>query len=386
VPVVLDTCSALACAVDAVCEIDPGLLADGETIEVLHRQLARLEAAVTRAAAAFESGGVWETDGARSAAAWIATRCGLPKAAAQRRVRLGRQLRHLPGVEAGWLAGRLNVAHVERIAAACGPATADLFARGEQIMVESAVALTYRQFQRVVAYWEQQADPDGVELDADRQHQRRHLYLSQSIDGLWFLEGRLDPVGGAAVAAALGRIEREAFAADWAEARTRAGAELTVSGLARTPSQRRADALVEMARRAGAVPPGARLPEPLFSVFVGYETFAGRICELADGTVITPGTVARWLSEAWIERAVFDGPDRVINVGYRRRLFTGGARRGVEVRDRECYHEFCDLPADQCQIDHIQPYAAGGATTHDNGRVACGYHNRWRHRRTKPPP
>ena len=38
-----------------------------------------------------------------------------------------------------------------------------------------------------------------------------------------------------------------------------------------------------MARRSGAKPEGARVPEPLFNVFVDYETFAGRICELANG-------------------------------------------------------------------------------------------------------
>jgi hypothetical protein len=136
-----------------------------------------------------------------------------------------------------------------------------------------------------------------------------------------------------------------------------------------------------MARRARAVPPGARLPEPLFSVFVDYETFAGRICELAKGSVVTPGSLLPWLDAAWVERVVFDGPDRVRNLGTRRRLFAGATRRAVEVRDRECFHEYCDLPAHDCQIDHVQPYSAGGLTIDANGRVACGYHNRLRHRR-----
>ena len=111
-------------------------------------------------------------------------------------------------------------------------------------------------------------------------------------------------------------------------------------------------------------------------------TFAGRICELANGTVLSPGSLLRWLDQAWVERVVFDGPDRVKNLGVRRRLFTGATRRAVEVRDRECFHEFCDRPADECQIDHVQPYSAGGPTVEDNGRVACGDHNRQRHRRS----
>ena len=135
-----------------------------------------------------------------------------------------------------------------------------------------------------------------------------------------------------------------------------------------------------MARRAGAVPSGARLPEPLLTVLVGYETVAGRVCELASGTVVSPGSLLGWLDQAWVERVVFDGPDRVKNVGQRRRLFSGATRRAIEVRERKCYSEFCDVPAEDCQIDHVVPFAAGGLTVETNGRPACAYHNRNRHR------
>ena len=98
---------------------------------------------------------------------------------------------------------------------------------------------------------------------------------------------------------------------------------------------------------------------------------------------MTPGSLVPWLTEADIERVVFDGPDRVKNVGVRRRFFTGATRRAVEVRDRECYSEFCDSPAEDCEIDHVEPHSHGGLTVDENGQPACGYHNR---RRTQPPP
>jgi len=110
---------------------------------------------------------------------------------------------------------------------------------------------------------------------------------------------------------------------------------------------------------------------------VGYETFKGRVCELADGTVVTPGTVASLLDEALIERVVFDGPSRVIDLG-RARRFTGAVRRALEVLDRRCTHGGCDMPADRRQGDHIQPWSQGGPTTADNGQLRCAHHNRWR--------
>ena len=117
--------------------------------------------------------------------------------------------------------------------------------------------------------------------NARADHEARRLHLSQGYRGNWALDGGFDPLGGAVLDGALKRIEHELFEADWAEARARVGDGVGLADLARTPAQRRADAMVEMARRSAAMPAGARLPEPLFSVLVGWETFAGRICELA---------------------------------------------------------------------------------------------------------
>ena len=65
----------------------------------------------------------------------------------------------------------------------------------------------------------------------------------------------------------------------------------------------------------------------------------------------------------------------------RARLFTGGTRRAIELRDRICTHPYCYEPAENCQADHIEPYAVGGPTTQENGRLLCGFHNRLRNQR-----
>jgi hypothetical protein len=79
---------------------------------------------------------------------------------------------------------------------------------------------------------------------------------------------------------------------------------------------------------------------------------------------------------------VFDSPSRVIDVGVYRRLFSGATRRAVQVRDRQCFHEMCDQAAEDCEVDHVEPWSAGGATVAANGRVAYGHHNCQRHRRS----
>lgn len=49
-------------------------------------------------------------------------------------------------------------------------------------------------------------------------------------------------------------------------------------------------------------PRDGRAPRPLITVLADKETVLGRICELADGTVVTPGQIAGMLTRADLER------------------------------------------------------------------------------------
>jgi hypothetical protein len=373
-------------AIDELAAIDPASLSSREDVLELHRQRDRLDAVVTRSLAAFDASKDWMPSRARSAAYWLAWKHHMPVSTAKRELKAGRALRSMPIAESAWLDGEIGAPHVTQLAkATVRPDPAEAFARDEKLLVDDAKTLSYSGFYRAVQYWISLADPDGVEDDAEHQRDKRTVHLSQSFDDMWFGEMVFDPVSGAIVSAELKRLEQELFLADWAEAKARLGHEPGILDIGRSPQQRRADALLEMAIRSRTAPPDGRRPEPLFSVFVDYETFAGRICELANGTVVSPGSLVPWLDRAWVERIVFEGPSRVKDVGVHRRLFEGATRRAVEVRDRECFHPSCDERVDDCQIDHIEPYSWGGPTTVDNGRVACGPHNRARHRRSEPP-
>ncbi len=141
--------------------------------------------------------------------------------------------------------------------------------------------------------------------------------------------------------------------------------------------------MIEMAVRSASTPPGARRPEPLFSVLIGYPTLWGRISQLKEGPVVAPGSLIRWLDEATFERIIFS-PDKRGECSETSRFFTGATRRVIEARDLQCQHGFCDLPAQKCQIDHIVPWSEGGLTVQGNSQVLCGPHNRMRYER--PPP
>ena len=367
--------------VEELVAMTPSDLADRAAVVELHQSLTRLTAVTTEAVAAFDASGAWREDGARSSPDWLAVRTGHAKPEMKRRVWLGRACRSLPGASAAWRAGRISEAKVMLLARARNERTAPDMDRDEAMLVAEAEHLRHDQVQRVVAYWSQRADPDGTERSAAERVDGRKLHVSNGLDGTVLGDFVLDPIHGAIVRRELRSIEDDLFGADWREATERLGAgNVAVADLRRTAAQRRADALVEMARRSATAPADGRRPEPLFTVLVDYPTFLERICQLSDGAVVTPGSLTPWLDEAWVERVVFDGPGRVLDVGVRRRLFDGATRRAVEVRDRECFDEFCDLPAERCQVDHIQPWALDGPTEQANGRLACGPHNRRRHR------
>lgn len=369
-------------AIDELAAADPVRLADPDTITQLHLLKERLEAVTTRATASFDASQAWADDGARSASAWLAYKLRVPSATAKRCTWLGRELRHLPVAEAAWLRGEITNAHVAALARARTAGTAEAMARDEEQLVGYATSMRYSHFVRALDYWAQHADPDGSEKTAQKLYENRSAFFSTTFGGVKQLDATFDPIGGAIFENELKRQIDKLFEADWAEATERLGREPSVIELRRTHTQRRLDALVEMAKRSAAMPQGARKPAPLFTVFVGWETLQGRICELANGTVVAPGSLVPYLTEADFQRVVFDSPSRVIDVGATRRLFEGATRRAVEVRDRECFHETCE-ERDRLQIDHVLPFSWDGPTIEANGRAACAKHNQARHRKKR---
>jgi uncharacterized protein DUF222 len=375
----------LAIAIDHLLEEAVDAHRDATSIKCLVQQQTRLESVISSSVASFDAAGDWALCGAKTSSAWLARTCRLPRATARRIVRRGRHLRHLPVAEQAFQAGEIHGAHVDAIVAVRRPEAEEALARDEAVLVRQARRLPFEHFGKAVAYWDQLADPDGSEEAAEERRNRRDVYLQASINGMYLGSMTLDPISGSIVAGELGRIEEEFFKADWARAREERGGNPSVGDLWRTPAQRRADALVEMAARSSLVQSdGARRPPaPLFSVLVDWPTLSGRVCELAEGIVVSPGELVPWLSIADLERAVMEPSGRV-EVSPAQRLFTGGTRRAIELRDRECAHAFCDTPASRCQADHLLPWARGGRTTQENGRLLCGFHNRLRNH--DPPP
>jgi hypothetical protein len=367
-------------AIDELVAAGASATSDGTSVEVLYKQAARLDAHLTKSVGEFETWAEWADDGAHGAAPWLATRCHVPMKEARMRVRRARKLRQLPMVEAAYGEGSISSAHVDAFIGVHGARTEECLDRDEKVLVDQAKGLRFSEFKVALDYWEQLADPDGTEDKAQRQRDRRNVWLVPSLDGMYLGGMILDSVSGSIVAGELERIERAMYEADMLAAK---GKDAPGGVAGRSAEDRRTDALVEMAARSRTAPAGGRRPEPLFTVLIDYPTFSGRMCQLANRQVVTPGSLVTWLSEAMVERAVF-GPKNRIEVSETTRLFTGATRRALEIRDLCCCHEYCEEPPDRCEGDHIQPASEGGLTNQANGRLLCGFHNRLRNE-GRPP-
>jgi hypothetical protein len=361
-------------AVDELLAGDVSGLVDGEVREqvlTLERVRAKLDAATARATRSFDARGIARAEGTRSTAAWLRVVAQVEAGRAGRQVRHARALATFPATEEALAGGRINSDVVTRISAVDNDRIAEALRRDEPDLVEVAECSTYKEFSDHLGRWVESNDPDGGHRERP---DGRQFHCSRTLGGAWALDGWLDPLSGRTFADEHERLEQIFFDADWAEARNRLGRDPHLHELARTPAQRRADALVEMARRSRSCGASDRRPAPLVTIVVGPDRFADA-CSLLDGTPLSPAELAGVLSDAVIERVTFDGQDRPFSVS-KQRTFRGALRRAILIRDGGCTAPLCDEPPWRCEVDHVIPASRGGATCPCNGSGHCGHHNR----------
>ncbi len=352
--------------------VDVAALADGQ----VHRhlvdvtaELARLQAVQLKLAETWTTRGVWAEDGSRSAGARLARETHLRRATANEVIRRAKAVAAMPATRSALEDGVINVDHVDLLASANKPTRRDHFVDYEDQLVAFCRELQYWEADKAVTYWGQRVDAlTGHDDGPPPTWTNRQASSHRGIDGELHAKLIFDRVGGATFKEAWDRIDNEFRLAD--------EAHLAEDGfLPRTAAQRRLDALVEMAIRATANGDSANRPRPLVTVTIGDESFK-RLCELSDGTVVSPGELVPYVGDLDVNAILFDGPFYAIG-GTSTRTFTGLLRRAIEVRDRHCQHPAGDGdPINRCDVDHVIPKALGGITCQCNGQLMESGRNR----------
>lgn len=360
-------------AIEHLAEVDPAAVEDaplGEEIVELTRLAARLDAEILRRLASFDRRGGAAADGAVSTGAWLRARTRLSPAEAHSRITAARALGdRLPATAAAFAAGDVSFGHVRRIVAATRDIDDELVREAEPALVDAARSLDPRQLGYVTAHWRNLVDQQLLVRDADAAFERRELHASPTLGGMVAVDGMLDPVGGAALLAALEPLARPTGAPE--DARTRA--------------QRMADALGELARSAldsGGLPDSGG-ERPHLHVVVDAQALRGepgtRAAELQGIGAMDQISLAELACDATLVRIVAAGSE-VLDVGRATRVVPAPTRRALVFRDGGCVFPGCDRPPRWCDAHHLHYWAAGGPTCLSNLALLCRRHHRLLHR------
>lgn len=264
--------------------------------------------------------------------------------------------------------------------------TTEQRAAAEGILIEKARIVSA---QGLPALATRVLDEVAPEVDALEDEQQRLETRTRIARANRFL--RLTPNGRGAVLiegslAAVDAVPLVTLVDAYADAARRAQHEaldrLDPRAVTLTADQRRADALLAIARDFGARE-GARHgppigPRPRVVVVMNEQALHDRAEQaglLAGGETTTAGELRRLCCDADLVPVVLGGDSEPLDVGTTHRLVTPPIRQALVVRDGGCAFPGCGMPAHRCEAHHVTPWWAGGATTVSNLVLLCPHHH-----------
>jgi hypothetical protein len=264
--------------------------------------------------------------------------------------------------------GDFSYPHAAMIARTAERLGEKMEANAETIMVTAAKDLDLARLRVVTVQLRHYMDPDSVLDDANESHELRFLHLSQTLDGVFYLNGRFDSEGGAILQTALNALSGPPTSED-----------------KRTPKQRRADTLVELARQQldrGTLPQvGGQRPH--LAVTVSMATLAkqpGSPAAELEWTQPIPAETARRLAcDAAITPVFLGSESDQPRADRTTRSISGSQRTALVVRDKGCRFPCCDRPAGWTDAHHLHHWADGGKHVMKNLVLLCRRHHRMVH-------
>jgi hypothetical protein len=316
----------------------------------------------------FENGGGYYGTGTFGTKSWLYYKCNLAYSAASDQFEVARQLGALPETTQAFADGDISYKHAALIARTAEKLGDKMDAQAESILVNAAKELDPLRLRRLTVQLRHQLDADSVLMDANEAHDSRFLSFSQTLDGVFYLNGRFDAEGGAILQTALNAVSGPPAPDD-----------------KRTPRQRRADAAVELARRQldqGDLPEvGGQRPH--LSLIVEMSTLAKQpgspAAELEWAGPIPAETARRLACDAAITPILNDSESNQPRADRTTRTISGSQRKALVVRDRGCRFPGCDRPSGWTDAHHIHHWADGGKHRMPNLVLLCRRHHRMVH-------
>jgi hypothetical protein len=335
----------------------------GEELKELFRHRNACDAEIQRRLLRLDRTRAYESDGSLTAKAWLRWNCHLTHSAASDRVEVARQMQSLPLTTAALASGEISYQHAALIARTAQRLGKLWPADAEAILVPAAREVDPVRLRLATMQLRHCLQPDGVLDDSNQDDERRFLHLNQTFGGIFVLNGQFGADDGATLKAALMAVLRPP--ADEEE---------------RSPAQRRADALIDLARRqldGGALPEtGGQKPHLVVNVEMATLSRepGSPAAEMEWSHAPVHAETARRIACDCSVTPIVDGEAYQTS-----RVVPGAMRRALAARDKHCRFPGCDMPPAWTDAHHITHWADGGATKLFNLVLMCRRHHRLVH-------
>ena len=368
-----------------------------EEFMAVEREIRRLQAIQTSRVRVVETSGSYGDDQFLNITSWVqgVTNASRPTASAV--VRTGRLSADMPILGAAVAAGTVGPDQLRLLGRLhandrCRPQLPEF----DQIMADAATTLTLRRFRQVCTHWEGYADPDGNHADHETSRKNRSIRFSTHGTGFGLqVEG--DALTGEMIREIVDAHKQAEYLTDIADRAAKHGANAGEHPLARTGRQRRHDAFVNaIIKGSGTTESGGVSPvvnivctenvlQDAIREYLGATPATAqdvpvsarfRLCETVSGAPVSNRDLALAALIGHIRRVVVDSTGRVIDLGRRKRLFTGAAREAVLLTGNSCSWPGCDEHSYNLHIDHMSAWATlKGSTSPHNASPMCAKHN-----------
>lgn len=385
-----------------------------DALAVAKRQRDEADMTIAAITAAIDSKQGFQDHGHRSVNGYLKQQLNCPAAEARRIKRRSRLLNQHPEIGDTLGASRIGVAQVDLLADAQQHRVAGTrFAEFAPLLIEQAEQLEYADFKAAVSHYVTQADPDGSFDDQQFREEHRNASVTDTNGAVSVHAFGGDPLQAGEMKTIFDRAVESEFHKDCDTRRSQHGDDALTQPLPRTAQQRGFDAMYEIFMASATAPSNGKRPEPLVNFVIdpttGIDTLvrhgfldididndnddddddvpavpvdpSTRRCSTSAGTPVHPDVVLKAMIRGSVRRVIVDAHDVTINLGRTQRLFTGSARRAAQLLAVRCGHRGCEVPAEFCDIDHIDEWATHhGGTNQANALPLCGTHDRWKHR------
>ncbi|MEP1126615.1 MAG: DUF222 domain-containing protein [Ilumatobacter sp.] len=340
------------------------------------------------------NGGSFYARGFRSPTDWLVVTTREGVGFCKLTLHLADRIQKMPVIRAAFADGILAESSLRLLADAWVPTIADQFAHDERMLCGWATTMPHADFRLVLDTWRMRADPDREAATDDDRFDSRALHLSRLLDGVGVIDGKLDPEGFTLLREA---IRLHAQPAD---------------GETRSAAQRRADALVTIARMAveNHLPvPGRKRRKARVVATIAYDDLVdtwhaqqapgahttadesrttvpearrpmgGALDTDTDRILVSSDAVRRVACDCNIHRYVTNPLGTVVDFGRSQRVVSDSLFDTLLVRDHGCRWAGCAIPAGGCDAHHAIHWLDNGETTPDNLVLLCWFHHHLLH-------